>query len=110
MRIRELRNLIAHEYAADKMAEIYEAVFILSPELGKIAEQAAGYSRSLIKRVQASCNDVPSLRIGTQAAPGVTPFFPIFHLACITPPTQAKRSRMAGPKALPLPGRPGRLA
>ena len=54
VRIRELRNLIAHEYAADKMAEVYEAVFILSPELGKIAEQAADYSQSLIKRVQVS--------------------------------------------------------
>lgn len=54
VRIRELRNLIAHEYAADKMAEIYEAAFILSPELGKIAEQAADYSQSLIKRVQVS--------------------------------------------------------
>ncbi|OZA21856.1 MAG: hypothetical protein B7X93_13510 [Hydrogenophilales bacterium 17-61-9] len=52
VRIRELRNLIAHEYAADKMAEIYEAVFMLSPELDKIAKQAADYSESLIKRVQ----------------------------------------------------------
>nr|MDP2189905.1 hypothetical protein [Rhodoferax sp.] len=52
MRIRELRNLIAHEYAADKMAEIYEAVFVLSPELVMIAKQAADYSVSLIKRLQ----------------------------------------------------------
>ena len=53
VRIRELRNLIAHEYAADKMAEIYEAVFKLSPELQDIAKHAAEYSISLIKRVQA---------------------------------------------------------
>lgn len=53
VRIRELRNLIAHEYAADKMAEIYEAVFMLSPELDKIAQQAADYAELLIKRVQA---------------------------------------------------------
>lgn len=54
MRIRELRNLIAHEYAADKMAEIYEAVFILSPELDKIAKQAADYSESLINRLRSA--------------------------------------------------------
>ncbi len=53
VRIRELRNLIAHEYAADKMAEIYEAVFMLAPELDQIAKQAAVYCESLIKRVQA---------------------------------------------------------
>lgn len=52
VRIRELRNLIAHEYAADKMAEIYEAVFILSPELAMIARQAADYSASLVERLQ----------------------------------------------------------
>jgi hypothetical protein len=52
VRIRELRNLIAHEYAADKMAEIYAAVFVLSPELDKIAMQAADYSELLIHRLQ----------------------------------------------------------
>ena len=52
VRIRELRNLIAHEYAADKMAEIYEAVFMLSPELDKIAKEAADYSESLINRLR----------------------------------------------------------
>ncbi len=50
VRIRELRNLISHEYAADKMAEIYEAVCILSPELDMISRQAADYSELLIKR------------------------------------------------------------
>jgi len=33
VRIRELRNLIAHEYAADKMLGIYRAVLILAPAL-----------------------------------------------------------------------------
>jgi hypothetical protein len=31
--IRELRNLIAHEYAADKMPDIYQAVSLLTPKL-----------------------------------------------------------------------------
>jgi uncharacterized protein YutE (UPF0331/DUF86 family) len=52
VRIRELRNLIAHEYAADKLAEIYETVFKLSPELNKIALQAADYSELLINRLR----------------------------------------------------------
>jgi hypothetical protein len=52
VRIRELRNLIAHEYAADKMAEIYEAVYMLSPELDNIAIQAADYSELLINRLR----------------------------------------------------------
>lgn len=52
IRIRELRNLIAHEYASDKMAEIYEAVFALSPVLDTIANLAADYSESLIRRLQ----------------------------------------------------------
>jgi hypothetical protein len=51
VRIRELRNLIAHEYAADKMAEIYATVFALSPELDTIAMQAANYSSLLINRL-----------------------------------------------------------
>ena len=33
IRIRELRNLIAHEYASDKMPEVYAAVATLSPIL-----------------------------------------------------------------------------
>lgn len=33
IQIRELRNLIAHEYAADKMVEIYQAVAALAPDL-----------------------------------------------------------------------------
>ncbi len=33
IKIRELRNLIAHEYATDKMLEIYRAVLTLAPTL-----------------------------------------------------------------------------
>ena len=33
IRIRELRNLIAHEYAGNKMPEIYRAVALLAPIL-----------------------------------------------------------------------------
>lgn len=33
IRIRELRNLIAHEYAADALRDIYAAVIMLSPTL-----------------------------------------------------------------------------
>lgn len=53
VRIRELRNLIAHEYAADKMTEIYTAVFQLAPELNSIAERASDYSIALIERNKA---------------------------------------------------------
>ena len=50
--IRELRNLVAHEYASEKMAEIYQAVFALSPELIHTTEQSVAYAQSLIKRLQ----------------------------------------------------------
>lgn len=33
VRIRELRNLVAHEYADDKLAEIYQAILALTPAL-----------------------------------------------------------------------------
>ncbi len=33
IRVRELRNLIAHEYATEKMTEIYRAVLALAPVL-----------------------------------------------------------------------------
>ncbi len=52
VRIRELRNLIAHENATDKMIEIYEAVFALSPELLEIVKQAAAHSTLLVTRLQ----------------------------------------------------------
>lgn len=53
-RIRELRNLIAHEYAADQMAEIYTAVYQLSPDLDTIVGQVAGYTEPLLGRLRPS--------------------------------------------------------
>jgi len=50
VRIRELRNLIAHEYAADKMAEIYAAVAALAPELVSVVPRAVTYARDLQKK------------------------------------------------------------
>lgn len=47
VRIRELRNLIAHEYAADKMAEIYAAVAALSPQLLAVVPRVIAYAREL---------------------------------------------------------------
>ncbi len=50
VRIRELRNLIAHEYAADKMAEIYAAVAALAPELLAMVPKVAAYTHELAKK------------------------------------------------------------
>jgi hypothetical protein len=47
VRIRELRNLIAHEYAADKMADIYAAVAALAPALLAVVPTVVGYARDL---------------------------------------------------------------
>lgn len=47
VRIRELRNLIAHEYAADKMADIYAAVAALSPELLSVVPKVLAYAHEL---------------------------------------------------------------
>ncbi|WP_052315069.1 hypothetical protein [Thiocystis violascens] len=49
IRIRELRNLIAHEYAADRLAEIYAAVAALTPELLSIVPKAQAYASELIQ-------------------------------------------------------------
>ena len=48
IRILELRNLIAHEYAADRLAEIYTAVATLTPDLLTIVPRATTYARKLI--------------------------------------------------------------
>lgn len=53
-RIRELRNLVAHEYAADQMAEIYLAVYRLSPELDAIVGRVAEHADSLLGRLRPS--------------------------------------------------------
>ncbi len=50
IKIRELRNLIAHEYASDKMHEIYATVAALSPLLLTVVPHVTTYARSLIQR------------------------------------------------------------
>lgn len=50
VRIRELRNLIAHEYMAEKMAEIYAAVAALAPELIAIVGKVIAYARELANK------------------------------------------------------------
>ena len=47
VRIRELRNLIAHEYAADKMAEIYSTVAVLAPDLLAVVPKVIAYASEL---------------------------------------------------------------
>ena len=48
--IRELRNLIAHEYAADKMLEIYEAVATMSPILLAAVPKVSKYANNTIRK------------------------------------------------------------
>ena len=50
VRIRELRNLIAHEYAADKLDELHQAIFALTPQLLAIIPEVRKYAEDLIKR------------------------------------------------------------
>jgi len=50
VRIRELRNLIAHEYAADKMSEIYTTVAALAPELLAVVPKVTAYAHELEKK------------------------------------------------------------
>lgn len=47
VRIRELRNLVAHEYAADKMMDIYAAITDLSPELLDVVPKVLAYAHEL---------------------------------------------------------------
>ena len=47
VRIRELRNLIAHEYAADRMPEIYQAVSAFTPKLLTIVPKVQIYAEQL---------------------------------------------------------------
>lgn len=44
IRIRELRNLIAHEYATEKMAEIYATVMAISPALLATVPRVVAYA------------------------------------------------------------------
>lgn len=48
LQIRELRNVIAHEYAAEKMIDIYKAVSILTPKLLEIVPKVQKYGENLI--------------------------------------------------------------
>jgi hypothetical protein len=52
IRIRELRNLIAHEYATEKMLEIYTAVAALSPILLATVPKVVVYVRSTLQKYQ----------------------------------------------------------
>lgn len=48
--IRELRNLIAHEYAAEKMPEIYAAVAAMSPALLDVVPKVVEYANDSIRK------------------------------------------------------------
>ena len=48
--IRELRNLIAHEYATEKMLEIYTSVAAMSPALLTAVPKVIAYADTLIQR------------------------------------------------------------
>lgn len=53
IKIRELRNLIAHEYATEKMPEIYIAVAAMSPALLAAVPKVIAYARKTIQRYPA---------------------------------------------------------
>jgi uncharacterized protein YutE (UPF0331/DUF86 family) len=50
IRIRELRNLVAHEYAADRMAEIYAGIARLAPTLLAVVPKIRAYAEDLATR------------------------------------------------------------
>lgn len=50
IRIRELRNLIAHEYATEKMPEIYAAVAAMSPTLLAAVPKLIAFAGNLIQQ------------------------------------------------------------
>jgi hypothetical protein len=49
IKIRELRNLIAHEYSGDRMIEIYTAVAELTPSLLNVVPAVTAYANTLIQ-------------------------------------------------------------
>jgi len=53
IKVRELRNLIAHEYATEKIQEIHAAVAALSPILLAAAPKVIAYARKTIQRYPA---------------------------------------------------------
>ena len=48
--IRELRNLIAHEYATEKMLEIYSAVAAMAPTLLEAVPKVVEYANNTIRK------------------------------------------------------------
>lgn len=50
IKIRELRNLIAHEYATDKMQDIFATVATLTPILLATVPAVDGYAQTVIRR------------------------------------------------------------
>ena len=48
--IRELRNLIAHEYATEKMVEVYTAVAALSPKLLAMVPKVIAYANLTLQK------------------------------------------------------------
>ncbi|CAG0955981.1 hypothetical protein RHDC4_00389 [Rhodocyclaceae bacterium] len=51
-RIRELRNMIAHEYAADRLAAIYAEVFGLAPRLLAVVPKVRAYAEDLLRQLE----------------------------------------------------------
>lgn len=51
VRIRELRNLVAYDYAADRMAEIYAGIAGLAPVLLAIVPKVKAHAEGLAKRL-----------------------------------------------------------
>ncbi len=50
IKIRELRNLIAHKYATDKMHDIFATVVALTPLLLAVVPAVKAYAHSVIQR------------------------------------------------------------
>lgn len=50
IKIRELRNLIAHEYASEKMSEIYSVVATMSTVLVAIVPKVIAYAGNIIEK------------------------------------------------------------
>jgi uncharacterized protein YutE (UPF0331/DUF86 family) len=50
VRICELRNLIAHEYAADKLDELYQTIIVLTPQLLAMPPKVRKYAEDLLEQ------------------------------------------------------------
>ncbi|WP_373509620.1 hypothetical protein [Thiocapsa sp.] len=62
IRIRELRNLIAHEYASDQMPDIFRAVAALTPALLAAIPKVEAHADALIRRYIGDDNSADSSR------------------------------------------------